>query len=277
MEAYKFEAVISDNRYGLYHHKIPCIFITHQLTIKSALGKWSEKFLQKYNYRFIQKFTECWIPDTEDKDNLAGELSHPKINPAVPVKYIGWLSRFDELSKAKFKNNLLILLSGPEPQRTMMEEKIINELNTFNGPVTIVRGLPASSTFIPSMGEITFYNHLPADELNKVIHETEFIVSRCGYSTVMELILLKKKTILVPTPGQTEQEYLAKHLSQKKFAFCIPQNQFLLKNALETAKYFPYRFPEKKLSHPLKNLIQKFIASVKSNKKIYGARLFITE
>jgi uncharacterized protein (TIGR00661 family) len=268
VETYKFDAVISDNRYGLYHHKIPCIFISHQLTIKSPLGKWSEKYLQKHTYRFIEKFTECWIPDFEDKDNLAGELSHPDKKPAVPLKYIGWLSRFEELPITPFKNNLLVLLSGPEPQRTMMEEKIIKELNSYKGPVTVVRGLPDAHTFIPSIGEITFYNHLPSGELNKVIHEAEFIISRCGYSTAMELILLKKKTIFIPTPGQSEQEYLGKYLSLNHFSFCIDQNKFFLKDALENANNFHYQFPAKKQISPLKIIIQKFLNSVKYKRNL---------
>jgi len=87
--------VISDNRFGLYHPGIHCVFITHQLIIKSPWGKWTEKMLQKRNYRFINKFTECWVPDEEGEINLAGELSHPDKKPSVPVHYIGPLTRFE--------------------------------------------------------------------------------------------------------------------------------------------------------------------------------------
>ena len=106
---YGFEAVISDNRYGLYHKNIFSVFITHQLYIKSSLGKWSEKMLQKWNYKFINRFNECWIPDKEGENNLAGELSHPEKLPSIPTTYIGPLSRFvrkdssGEKSKVKSK------------------------------------------------------------------------------------------------------------------------------------------------------------------------------
>ena len=89
-----FEAVVSDNRYGLYHEKIFSVFITHQLCIKSSLGKWSEKILQQWNYKFINRFHECWVPDEKGENNLAGELSHPVKMPLIPTKYIGALSRF---------------------------------------------------------------------------------------------------------------------------------------------------------------------------------------
>ncbi len=93
VEKYEFDAVISDNRYGLHHTAIPCIFITHQLQIKSPAGKWTENILQKRNYHYINRFMECWVPDWPGENNLAGELSHPLIKPKVPVHYIGLLSR----------------------------------------------------------------------------------------------------------------------------------------------------------------------------------------
>ena len=99
---YGFEAVISDNRYGLYHKDIFSVFITHQLYIKSSLGKWTERILQKWNYKFINRFNECWVPDEERENNLAGELSHPVTLPMIPTKYIGPLSRFVRQSADSF-------------------------------------------------------------------------------------------------------------------------------------------------------------------------------
>ncbi|MEO7983758.1 MAG: glycosyl transferase family 28, partial [Bacteroidota bacterium] len=199
VKEYGFNAVISDNRYGLHHPGIPCIFITHQLMIKSLAGKWSERILQKRNYRYINQFTACWVPDGPDGDqNLAGELSHPLIRPAIPVRYIGWLSRFikndspGNFGTAK-KDHLLIILSGPEPQRMILEEKIINDISHYNGTATIVRGLPGSASLIPSTNMLQFYNHLPAPELCKAMEEAAYVISRSGYSTVMDLVALQKK------------------------------------------------------------------------------------
>ena len=242
VSTYKFDAVISDNRYGLYHKEIFSVFITHQLCIKSALGKWSEKLLQKWNYKLIDRFNECWIPDEQGKDNLAGELSHPATLPAIPVKYIGGLSRFEKNETREIKDHLLIILSGPEPQRTILENKIIDEVVNYNGTATIVRGLPAEKNIIPSTNTIHFYNHLSSEAMNHQAMKAEFIIGRSGYSTVMDIAALQKKSILIPTPGQTEQEYLADHLKKKRFAFCIKQNDLSLLKNIEEAGRFEYRF-----------------------------------
>lgn len=116
VEEYGFDAVLSDNRYGLYHSNIPCIFMTHQLLIKSSLGALSEKILQHRNYRYINRFTECWVPDDPGGNNLAGELSHPAVRPAIPLRYTGPLSRFSITEKgaaaAITPGHLLFILSG---------------------------------------------------------------------------------------------------------------------------------------------------------------------
>lgn len=239
---YQFDAVISDNRYGLHHEDIFSVFITHQLCIKTSLGKWSEKFLQQWNYKLINRFHECWVPDEEGQNNLAGELSHPLKFPAIPIKYIGGLSRFRKKDVEEIKGHLLIILSGPEPQRTILENRIIDEVVNYNGTATIARGLPAERNIIPSTNTIHFHNHLSAEELNNEAMKAELIIGRSGYSTIMDIAALQKKSILIPTPGQTEQEYLADHLMKKRFAFCINQNEFSLLKNIEEARRFEYRF-----------------------------------
>jgi UDP-N-acetylglucosamine transferase subunit ALG13 len=238
---YGFEAVISDNRYGLYHDNIFSVFITHQLCIKSSLGKWSEKILQQWNYKLINRFNECWVPDEEGGNNLAGELSHPVKLPSIPVKYIGPLSRFEKKNNHEIKDHLLIIFSGPEPQRTILENKVIDQIVNYPATATIVRGLPGERNIIPSTNAIHFYNHLSSEELNNEAMKAEFIMSRSGYSTIMDITALKKKAVLIPTPGQTEQEYLADHLMKKQFAFCVDQNNFSLLKNIEEARNFEYR------------------------------------
>lgn len=238
-----FDAVIADNRYGLYHEKIFSVLITHQLRIKSPFGKWTENFLQKLNYRFINRFSECWVPDEQGENNLAGELSHHKKMPVTPVKYIGPLSRFvhqPEDPVNEKKEHLLIIISGPEPQRTIFENKIVDEIVNYAATATIVRGLPNEKNIIPSTNAIRFYNHLSASALNDEALKAEYIISRSGYTTVMDIEALQKKSILVPTPGQTEQEYLGDYLMKKRFAYCCKQQKFSLLQVLEEAKRFNY-------------------------------------
>lgn len=257
-----FDAVISDNRYGLHHSKIPCIFITHQLTIKSPLGKWSENFLQKRNYRYINQFAECWVPDTEE-NSLAGELSHPTKPPETKVHYIGPLSRFNKKDFDEIEKHLLFILSGPEPQRTLLENKIVDEVSHYNGTATIVRGLPGDHSLIPSTNMIRFYNHLSADELNDEMQKAEIVISRTGYSTVMDIATLQKKSILIPTPGQTEQEYLAEYLYAKQFAVCVSQKDFSLAKELKEAINFSYHFPSLPERTKLQHVIQQLINSIR--------------
>ena len=262
LELYDFDAVISDNRFGLHTKNVPCIFITHQLTIKSPLGKWSERILQRWNYKYINRFSECWVPDLPDDYNIAGQLSHPAKKPVVSIRYTGLLSRFEKKNENENKGYIVIILSGPEPQRSILEDKLIDELIRYNGTADVIRGLPSSLLVLPSTNDIRFYNHLPADELNKKILKAEFVISRTGYSTVMDVIQLQKKSILLPTPGQTEQEYLARYLQQKKIAFCLQQNDFSLMPALERARNFPYHFitPDNNL---LKKAVQALISKIK--------------
>lgn len=257
---YDFQIVISDNRYGLYHPAICCIFITHQLVIKNSVGKWVEKMLQRWNYKYINRFKECWVPDVAGKENLAGELSHPVNPPRVPVNYIGHLSRFKKIQTAEKKGHLLVILSGPEPQRGLLEEIMIREISHYSGTATIVRGLPDAKTLIPSTGMIKFYNHLAAKELNREMQEAEFVISRSGYSTIMDAMVLQKKCIFIPTPGQTEQEYLGEYLMKKKVAYCISQRNFSLSAALDGARLFHYAiFPINK-NQPLPTIIAAFLS-----------------
>lgn len=256
----RFNAVISDNRYGLHHPGIPCIFITHQLSIRSSLGKWSANILQKKNYRYINQFTECWVPDIEGETNLAADLSHPPKKPGIPTRYIGLLSRFEKKEIAEKKDHLVVILSGPEPQRSILEEKILSGITHYPGTATIVRGLPGSASLVPSTNMIRIYNHLPSEALNTAIQEAAYLISRSGYSTVMDMVTLQKKSILIPTPGQTEQEYLGRNLMKKGMAVCIDQQDFTLPAALETAERFAYdlSFPagQNTLQNTISNLLR---------------------
>jgi uncharacterized protein (TIGR00661 family) len=241
-----FDAVISDNRYGLYHPAIPSVFITHQLNIKSPAGKWTERILQNRNYKYINRFTECWVPDEEGEINLAGELSHPSKKPSAPLKYIGPLSRFSKKDIPVKSKHLLVILSGPEPQRSIFENRIIDEISQYEGTATVVRGLPGSKKLVPSTNMIRFYNHLSSEELNQEMQQAEFVIGRSGYSTVMDAMALEKKCIFISTPGQTEQEYLASYLMNNRIALSVNQKAFSLKNSLRDAANFIYKAPQLK-------------------------------
>jgi len=251
------DIVISDNRFGMYHKKIPSIYITHQLLIKTG-NAFTERIAQRLNYYFIKKYTECWVPDFE-VNGLAGELSHPKKLPGK-IKYIGALSRF-ELSAAEKKYDLLISISGPEPQRTIFEDQILKDLGSYIGKVLFIRGLPESEKELKSENQLVeIKNHLSAKELSEAIQQSAMIISRCGYTSIMDLIKLRKKAILVPTPGQTEQEYLAKYLMENKMFYTIDQKDFVLQNSIEQADSFSFCLPQYNMEQ-YKNVIERFVHS----------------
>ncbi|MBD0331787.1 MAG: glycosyl transferase family 28 [Chitinophagaceae bacterium] len=244
IKKYNIGGVISDNRYGLSNSKIHSVILTHQLLIKTPLGKLVDRILQKINYKYINQFDECWVPDDNGSLNLAGKLSHPKILPKIPVTYIGALSRFQLTRKDIQTHYLLVLLSGPEPQRTLLEKKLLHQIREYQQPVFFIRGLPGNTDLPVVPRHVKIVNHLQSFTLQKAIEQATYIVSRCGYSTLMDVMALQKKSILIPTPGQTEQEYLAQHAMNNGVALCIPQYKFKLKNALNLADNFNYRIDE---------------------------------
>ncbi len=219
VEKYSPEMVVSDSRFGCYTTKTKSVFITHQLhLIMPKAWKWMQPIVNHFNHKQIAKFDECWVPDVEGANNLSGKLSHP----ALPnVRYIGWLSRFKKAAKTEKKLDVLAVLSGPEPQRTILEKKLRKQLRESNLSYLLVRGLPGKSKPQKS-NEI---NYLNADELAKAIAESKIVICRSGYSTVMDLMTLQADTkiVFVPTPGQTEQEYLGFQLEKRDFVSSVSQ------------------------------------------------------
>ena len=221
-----------------------CIHIrnTHQIIFfKKNVFNYilKSRFFSNLNYFFIKKFTACWVPDMAAAPGLAGELSHPATLPPIPVHYMKLLTRFHRVTCAT-KYNFAVVLSGPEPQRTMLERKILKDLDTYTKPVLLVRGLPAESEGIEVPSHVTVFNHLDTIELANELQQADYIISRGGYTSLMELISIDKKLIVVPTPGQTEQEYLSKLLMQNKRLLRIDQSQFSLQDAYTQAQSFTF-------------------------------------
>ncbi len=239
VKARKVDAVISDNRLGFYNKQIPSVYITHQLSIRTG-NSFLDKILQRIHYYYINKFNVCWVPDSFSEYNMAGSLSHPKKYPQSPVQYIGPLSRFNKTVEKK-KYSIAIVLSGPEPQRTILENIIFKQIVEIKEPVIIVRGLPITKEKIKTNNSnIIQHNHLAGHELCEVMQQSEVVFARSGYSTIMDLITIQQKAILIPTPGQTEQEYLAEYLFKKNIFFTARQDEFILEKAVIASHEFKY-------------------------------------
>lgn len=260
IRTYKIDAVISDNRPGLSNNQIPCIYITHQLQVITGNGI-TDFIVRKIHFHFINKFTGCWVPDTAGSPNLAGRLSHPERFPKTPVTYIGPLSRF-VLTETEMRYDCCIVLSGPEPQRTIFEKLILKELHVIPGKLIFIRGLPSVTEFNGFTSDsVEIENHLPAAEMNRVILQSKFVICRSGYSSIMDLVKLHKKALLVPTPGQTEQEYLGDYLHQQQFFLQIKQQQFSLSSAMQLASSFVFK-PATLPAAAYESVLEEFVQSV---------------
>jgi uncharacterized protein (TIGR00661 family) len=221
---FKIEGVISDNRYGLYSKEIPSIFITHQLEIQTPIFK---NLIKKINYLFINKFTQCWIPDYKE-NGLAGKLSHPKEKIENHI-YIGPQSRFKKTTQETIFD-ILAIVSGPEPQRSIFEKILVEQLKSHKKKALLLQGKP-DANFSKKINNLTIQSHMASEDLNTIILQSNIIICRSGYSTIMDLVRLQKNAILVPTPGQTEQEYLAQSLSKSKHFQFQNQKEFSLSEA----------------------------------------------
>lgn len=235
---YGFDLIISDNRYGFHHPQVHSVFITHQLSPRSGWGSQADLWLRKIHYRFIRGFNQCWVPDVEAGGGLAGELSHPPVLPPN-TQFIGPISRLEGQS-SDHNAGILVLISGPEPARSQFELIMRRQLKDHKGAFVLLRGLPGSGDQgIP--GEL---NHVDAAELAKLMAASSLVISRSGYTTIMDLLKMGKKAFLVPTPGQTEQEYLAGYLDQKGVFPFMEQSRFNLAAAIATAESYPYQKPD---------------------------------
>jgi len=241
IDDFKIDAVISDNRYGLFTRKIPCVFMTHQLFIKiPAYLRFTSPLARCVTRFFINRYDECWIPDFEGAENLSGELSHGRTT-GKNTFYIGSLSRFGSGENgldAEYSYDLLVMLSGPEPQRRILEEKVFDQLKTSDLKTIVVQGITDKEIVFDLNPKVKVYSHLETRLLQKFMTESKIILCRSGYSTIMDLAALGKKAIFIPTPGQTEQEYLAKYHLENQHFYSIAQKNLSIPKAIAQAAGF---------------------------------------
>jgi len=231
----RFDKVISDCRYDVYDNPENSYLINHQLRFQTPFGvgwvfeKWLASRMKKYKYIIV--------PDFEG-ENLSGKLSHNlRYINRDKIKYIGILSHLKKTNAAE-DIEYFISLSGPEPQRTVFEKKILSESRQLEGKIVVAGGNP-SEMQENSSGNFEFYSFLNTEQQESIMNRAKFIISRPGYTTIMELAELNKKAVLLlPTPGQTEQEYLADHYEKGKYFHHISQYRLKLKRDIEKSERF---------------------------------------
>lgn len=235
------DGIISDNRYGLHHPELPAAIMTHQLEVRTGMGNFFDRLLRPLHYRYLQRFGQCWVVDVAGTPNLAGSLSHPPVLPAQ-TRYIGWLSHLQQPQAGPAGDYLLVVLSGPEPQRTILADRLWRQaLLHQQQQIVFVEGNAAAGEREQQAAHIQWHAHLPGAALQPLLAGASMVICRSGYSTLMDLVLLGKKAILIPTPGQTEQEYLGRYLCDQGIFYSADQEGFRLEAALAAARDFPFK------------------------------------
>lgn len=236
-----FDGIISDNRYGLFHPSIPAVFITHQLQVQTGFGDLADNWLRQLHYRYIRRFDTCWVVDTPGTPNLAGRLSHPDRLPPQ-THYLGLLSQLErpQLSRNTPGKILLVLLSGPEPQRSILSAILWQQCSQYHGTVVFVEGSDSAPERIAGRPGMQWKRYVTRETLQPMLENASLVICRSGYSTLMDLVIMRLKAILIPTPGQTEQEYLGRYLHRLGIFYCASQTDFNLTASLEAADKFPF-------------------------------------
>lgn len=225
---YDIDIIISDNRFGLWNKKVTSVYVTHMPLIPLPKTLRFLEFTGIILHRFIiRKYKYCFIPDLPGELNLTGRLSH-RIKLPGNVRFIGILSRFSSSDnikkpeKATPEHNIVIL-SGPEPQRGILKHKLTGLFKETEPGTIFLEGNPGKETVTTKERNLTFINHLRTQEMGMMLRGSTSIISRSGYTTIMDLVSLNCSALLIPTPGQTEQEYLAEYLAEKGWFSTISQ------------------------------------------------------
>ncbi|MBR2197640.1 MAG: glycosyl transferase family 28 [Fibrobacter sp.] len=263
-----FDILFSDNRFGFYSDKAFSIYMTHQCRIAfpTIFSKF-EGIGIHWHKKKMGHFDQVWIPDLREAPGYAGAMSHVK-NFAVPVRYAGPLSRFAELENlseivtAGPKDlGVVAVISGVEPARSTFERKLRELLTQVPGNHVMILGKPGAERKSWTEGNVQFFSHLETTEFARAVSRARWIVSRGGYSTVMDMATLGASCIFVPTPGQYEQVVLSRNLSRAGYAVNIPAGNLSLET-LQAAMKSHVALPKPPTQNLLTPLVQEALKQV---------------
>ncbi|MCK6690850.1 MAG: glycosyltransferase [Thermoanaerobaculia bacterium] len=209
VRALGINGILSDNRYGCFSRRANSVMLTHQLHLRvpGPALEWSANRVLRLA---LSKFDAVWVPDAAGEDCLSGELSH---GPAVHPKthFAGVLSRMRAYDR-EYEYDVAVVLSGPEPQRSILEQRLMDQAISLPQKFIFVQGRTQAKKHYYAADNVEVVSYLTSRDLNDVLLASKTLVCRSGYSSIMDLVALGKKAILIPTPGQTEQEYLIQNL-----------------------------------------------------------------
>ncbi|MCF7861519.1 hypothetical protein K9M79_04715 [Candidatus Woesearchaeota archaeon] len=233
-----FDRVVTDSRYGIYGPGADCFLFAHHIKFSLEFSPYiTERFTEGFYYTMQNRFKNILIPDFEEDGGVGGGLCHDfRYLSKEKVKYLGITSM---IRKEKVKEDIdyFISISGPEPQRTIFENKIMKGVHRLKGKVVITLGKP-EITEVKRRGNLTIYGCFDRKKQQEHMNRAKMVISRSGYTTLMELAELGKNALLVPTKGQPEQEYLSKYLMEKGIWYSVDQDHLDIPVDVEKAKHY---------------------------------------
>jgi UDP-N-acetylglucosamine transferase subunit ALG13 len=223
--------IISDNRYGCFSPQVNNVMLTHQLHLRVPKRplEWAANAMLR---RVLAKFDIVWVPDFDGEPNLAGELAHGGSSVHRNVEFIGPLTRMRHFEREN-EYDVAVVLSGPEPQRTILEQRLMEQALVLPQKFIFIQGKMKSKKHYYAADNVEVVSYLTSKDLNDVLLASDLMVCRSGYSSIMDLAALGKKAILIPTPGQTEQEYLADFFAKRNSFWVQLQEKINLEKGLE--------------------------------------------
>jgi uncharacterized protein (TIGR00661 family) len=251
----QYDCIISDARYDMYSKKIPSFFISHQMRIMNPLQiKMFERAMERFNMFFFKRYRGVIVPDFKEQ-NLSGELSHnlKRINENK-IHYVGVLSDFKKRALKK-DIDYLISISGPEPQRSILEEKLLEQVGELKGNVVMTLG-KAEDYSVVKKKHLTTYTFVTKELREELLNRARLVVSRSGYSTIMDVAVVGTKALFIPTPGQIEQEYLSKYHNTLGTFYSVPQDKVHLETDVAIAQEKTGFMKECNVNKTIENILQ---------------------
>jgi UDP:flavonoid glycosyltransferase YjiC (YdhE family) len=237
-ERERFDHIVSDSRFGVCLAQVPSYFLTHSLRqIVPGRLRLLENRVERAQHHFLAGARKILVPDEEADGGLAGALCHAMACDwgSERIEYLGILSSLHRQDVDQ-DVDCFISISGPEPQRTILERIIIRQAPELEGNIVIALGRPESESFALEGGRISIHAYLDRGAQEEVMNRARLVVSRSGYTTLMELAELGRLGLLVPTPGQTEQGYLAEHHERLGHLHRVRQGRLRLAEDVATAR-----------------------------------------
>jgi len=234
----RFDRIISDNRFGVQSRRVDSYQIVHGLrAIAPRRNRQLELAVEYFSYSMLRRAKRIIVPDYEG-EGLSGELSHGlSFFEPDRLEYIGILASVRRRS-VPVDVDYFVTISGPEPQRTILEELVLSQVDDLPGRVVVALGKPEEPFRLRKCGRAQVFSYLDRRQQENMMNRSRLIVSRSGYTTLMELVELGAQALLIPTPGQTEQEYLSWLHNSRGTYLSVQQHRLQLGRDVERARRF---------------------------------------